>query len=237
MKFSRELIARLLAEITPQRFLANLAGAGDATKFLDGSGALSTPAAGGGGGDAGLVRLTTSITLPAASVALAVPEGYDEFWLSIPHLRFSDADGLSIAVSLDGGETYKNDASNFDTYITSYNSESASSLIGVDQIDALITIGGSIHPSSGPGGRCFLHIYPGSDTAGFTIEGVAANPAFGGLARTFRSLYAGFNPNATTPSSLGRITHLLLLPYGSGAVPPTSGETITEMILALWGVS
>lgn len=205
------------------------AGGGDATKYLDGAGALSTPA---GGGASGFVQISSgSVSTPVEFLDFTLPDDYSLFSFVFFGLTISSEDGFGVAVSRDGGNSFDCDADNADTYFFTFAMGRAApvsnSLCGLGGNLSGTTVPSILNASVLPGGDgTFPLISYRSDTWDEVLPGPITDGGTGSL-----------NPTAVVPPTAGRATTLRFMPFGRGdANPPTSGEHITAGAWIFLGV-
>jgi hypothetical protein len=223
-----------------KEIIANSSGGGDATKYLNGTGALSTPA--GGGGGSGLVLIDSGkITAPVAFLDVTLPSGYLAFKLFFSGFSISATDEFTAAFSSDGGATFYNDNTNYDTYTVANHGYSGSGSFvlnqNYDRFDALIFLSASV--SSPQVTDAELVILPGSASIPPRLFGVVSSflhPSGTGVGQ-YLNVWASLSPDAMVPPVLARVDLIHFQPWGNGDVnPPTSSETITAGSWVLFGV-
>lgn len=160
--------------------------------------------------------------VPAIDIEL--PAGYVGFHLSIYNLSCTNDDDLiSVAFSADGGDTFPQDLSNFDSYIMGQLKTLHSNIVNDNSVTAYGNIDslGIFHWPTAITASYFvnMHIFPGSDDKPAIVD---ANTAL------FTS-GEGF-PGRTTSmiryrEALGRQNMIRLLMYGDGTANPPSAFT------------
>jgi len=179
-----------------------------------------------------------TISAPVEFLDISLPSGYFEFTLVFTAFQFSANDSLALAVSQDGGSSFINDATNFDSYYCTRISQQDTALsarAGGDSLaylvsrsqgsstSALASVSASINPGSA---TCYTSLR----SFGQMYQSTLSN---GGLV-----LDSGvINPDATVSPTLARANLVRILPYGNGDCdPPTSGETIIAGSWSLFGI-
>lgn len=191
-----------------------------------------------------------TISSPVAYFDVAIPDGYGHFEIVLSDLSVSSGQATVCAVSLDG-DTFISDATNFDTYgsmglITDTGQSGSRPVSG--------TANGSLSFHSAWGQDSIMGITygtpvaeyltklsftPGSSTKSFIMR--TQSYSIGWDNDSARSSSAEsvwfFNPDATSPISLARISKIRFASYGNEDIdPPTSDDTITGS-WALYGLT
>jgi hypothetical protein len=177
------------------------------------------------------------ITSPQAFIDLTLPPQFSSFKLLINAITLSVASNLVLSVSLNGGSTFINDHTNYDSYRANGVAINNGALNAPNSYftDAVADLGHQSDTASPFGINASLDIFPGSPTTffNFLLLGGARNGATWG----FDALWEVVNPAAIVPPVLGRVTTIRLQPYGNGDVnPPTSAARITGGSYVLSGV-
>lgn len=219
-----------------KEIIANSTHGGDATKFLDGTGSLSTPA---GGDSSGLVLIDSgTITVPVAFFDVTLPSGYDHFVLRMSSFTLNvSVDNVSAALSSDGGDTFYCDPVNYDTYGVSYLAQQSPApttargqySAGDDSLIDWRMASDAVFDNTSI-------IWPGDATTTFRMRSIYHSLSADILNMAIYDWLSFFNIGATNPPTLARANLIRILPYGNGDCdPPTSGHTITAGTYYLWG--
>ncbi len=201
----------------------------------------------------GIKKLTSgTITTPLAYFDLALPAGYVSFLIELTNIFLSTPDAFELSISQNGGTSFINDPTNFDTY----------SMVGNEvfvPFTAPITLAGGIVGNSDSlvdlvaltvptqvdgidfGISSEIRLFPGSASAlpsGRSRSTWEKNIGTGAPNLGFTDISFVLNPAATIPPTKARVTTVRFQPYGNGdANPPTSGQTITAGTYVLWGIT
>lgn len=193
---------------------------------------------------------SVAISSPVEYVDIALPAGYAAFQLLINQLAFDTADNLAGAFSSDGGTTFDNDASNFDTYQASgritksamdQSHNGVADVTGCDALADFRMYSAILSPDSSIRGSGTLIIDPGSASSFPTVQfksvSVQHDPFDVVPWLVWMSSSLSYNLLATTPPTVGRRNLLRLQPQGNDDCnPPTSGELITSGQFHLFGI-
>ena len=181
----------------------------------------------------GLIKLASgTITDPVEFLDLALPIGYTAFSLSLEDIQFSiTAENIALAFSVDDGDTFPADTTNYDTYITRFTNFPAAS----DSYDSTTYSTTDWFSNSSVANRLSASIWPGNNaTVPSYFFWSSSGDSFGNPQITTGICI--LNPQATVPPVISRANVLRLLPHGNGDTdPPTSGKTMTFRYF-LWGV-
>lgn len=168
------------------------------------------------------------ITSPVAYFDVPLPIGFNFFMLYLNQVRCSDSDSLSAAFSADGGTTFVNDSSHFDSY-GYYGLSIGTSLpaagdpilmIKTNPADALMDTSFVIEPSNSQ-----FTIWPGSDASLPYLE--QHTVGLHGVKTASATHIMNQNPTGDPPATI-RYNLLRFVPNGNGDCnPPTSGHTLT----------
>ncbi len=195
-------------------------------------------------------RLASHVfTTPVAYIDLALPVGYVSFVIQFSGIVFNVSDTIAAALSQNGGSSFINDTTNFDSYIQGGNEVYTNVLTGAnsggsvgagDSVISFVSlnvISQILNPSFGI--SSILELFPGSSTQvpNGIIRSVWERTDTSPIEVVRTSLMFSLNPAAVVPPSKIRATTIRIQPYGNGDVnPPTSGHTITAGEIILWGV-
>lgn len=188
------------------------------------------------------------VTSPVRAIDIALPAGYDEFYLDLSNFYFSsDTNYLSGAFSRDNGNTWICDPVNYDVYSSAFLSQhgpltapptlpTISPFIGADGLILLgldtQAIGATI------GSSLSLRILPGDDRSYpqlFAQSGISWKFADGSVIN-HGIMWGALNQLATAPAPLGRVNYLRMADYGSGDLNSPDGADITAGSYRLLGV-
>lgn len=200
--------------------------------------------------DLSIVKLASgTITSPIAYLDLALPAGYTSFRLLLGDFFVSATDDIAMAFSVDGGATFLNDTTNFDTYCQSYletpgNSVAAGGTALTEKFDdSLLDVTPNMDvPGIGLGINLDAIIVPGSGSSYAYCSAAASSFGINGggapAGMTFTDGFYSINPLATVTPTKQRVNYMRVQPYGNGhANPPSSGETCTAGSYILWGIT
>lgn len=189
---------------------------------------------------------TGDVIPDAAYIDIELPANFSEFELRLTGFTFNDTDFLAAAFSFDGGVTWLNDTTNFDSYASAganFNERAlsttpANNLGNLGAVDGTMGIFGDFEPTQPIAIDAVCRVVPGDvsrlpvliteHSTGFSLGAVQVE-AIKGIAYP--------NPYATVAPTRGRATTLRLLPYGNGDVaPPTSTHVLATGRYTLWGI-
>lgn len=183
----------------------------------------------------------TTVAVAAETITILLPSGFSSFRLVISNMTMSANTFPGAAFSTDGGNTWINDTLNGDSYASQgYNQLGSNSTFNV-LTNASVGVDGLMR-LSGIKAASMQHnitadIFPGSATYAGTLIASDVGIQESNNAVDMSTQYGMVNVSATVPVTIGPVNALLLLPYGNGDVPPTSGATIAPgTTYAVWGV-
>ncbi len=187
----------------------------------------------------GIVKIACgTIPGPLAYFALALPAGYAAFRLEIDNWRPSVRDGFAMAVSYNGGASFVNDHTNFDSYLTRGVQTATDGSVPIQNFeDAFIDPCGYQDPAAPIGTNIALDFTPGDGANYPAFLSSASGQDVGPVLQWWFAATTTLYPNATVLPSFGRINLIRIAPYGNGDVnPPTSGHTFTIGEYTLRGI-
>jgi hypothetical protein len=179
----------------------------------------------------GLVKIAGGAVANVSHLDLALPSGYSSFELSLDDWLPNSPTSIAMCFSADGGVTFFNDTTNFDTYC-----------LGATT-NQIATTGAASGAFSSQGADAALGFGVGNTLAGLPVKTNARLTINCGSADTVPSMsciqwasiggtpaavqweanYGYGNPAATVPFPVGAVNLLRLFPYGTGSCTVIGG--------------
>lgn len=186
-----------------------------------------------------------TITTPVEYFDLTLPLGFVSYELRLFGIDMSAVDNVAGAFSTDGGVSFFNDPTNFDTYAYAGFGEDGGKNSGTGDFskwgevfpDAVVSFDLSLGLTT-THYSVAANILPGSASRSLSvfIEALSRISSINS-GMSINVVVIDLNLNATQSPTFARANLLRVQPYGNGDCnPPTSGETIIAGSNFLWGI-